>query len=157
MNAAAAPDGLRPDGKYTRAPRWLPAPPARCWPACALALGRHFHCPAITPTRWGDYASPQDQLVLALKFGHALPLAGWLAARLAAGLPGAWAGARPAPPDLIAPIPLSPQRLAARGFNQAWEIARPLARHLGLRPTRCCCSASATPAASARWTWPPGR
>ena len=91
MNAAAAPDGLRPDGKYTRAPRWLPAPPARCWPACALALGRHFHCPACAASppafdhahTLGDYASPQDQLVLALKFGHALPLAGWLATRLA--------------------------------------------------------------------------
>lgn len=30
-------------------------------------------------------------------------------------------------------MPLSPQRLAARGFNQALEIARPLARGLGLR------------------------
>ncbi|WP_439668506.1 ComF family protein [Cupriavidus necator] len=113
--------------------------PVRRCPACALAQGRHFHCPACaaSPPAYdqahtlGDYASPQDQLVLALKFGHALPLAGWLAARLAAGLQGAWA--RQPAPDLLAPIPLSPQRLAARGFNQAWEIARPLARHLGLR------------------------
>ncbi|WP_432259100.1 ComF family protein [Cupriavidus sp. TMH.W2] len=113
--------------------------PVRRCPACALALGRHFHCPACAASppafdrayTLGDYASPQDQLVLALKFGHALPLAGWLAARLAAGLPGAWA--REGAPDLLAPIPLSPQRLAARGFNQAWEIARPLARRLGLR------------------------
>ncbi|WP_349605430.1 ComF family protein [Cupriavidus sp. DF5525] len=107
----------------------------------ALALGRHFSCPACAamPPAFdhactlGDYASPQDQLVLALKFGQALPLAGWLAARLAAGLPAAWSSARLGPPDLVAPIPLSPQRLAARGFNQAWEIARPLARGLGLR------------------------
>ncbi|WP_206363355.1 ComF family protein [Cupriavidus necator] len=113
--------------------------PVRRCPACALALGRHFHCPACAASppafdhahTLGDYASPQDQLVLALKFGHALPLAGWLAARLAAGLPAAWAPQ--AAPDLIAPIPLSPQRLAARGFNQAWEIARPLALRLGLR------------------------
>ncbi|WP_454734683.1 ComF family protein [Cupriavidus necator] len=113
----------------------------RC-PTCALALGRHFRCPAcaaMPPPAFdhahtlGDYASPQDHLVLGLKFGQALPLAGWLAARLAAELPGAWAEARLAPPDLIAPVPLSPQRLAARGFNQAWEIARPLARRLGLR------------------------
>jgi len=30
-------------------------------------------------------------------------------------------------------VPLAPQRLASRGFNQAWEIARPLARRLGVR------------------------
>ncbi|WP_265922153.1 ComF family protein [Cupriavidus nantongensis] len=115
--------------------------PVRRCPVCALALGRHLHCPACgaSPRAFdhahtlGDYASPQDQLVLALKFGHALPLAAWLAARLAEGLPGAWAAARHAAPDLIVPVPLSPQRLAARGFNQAWEIARPLARRLGLR------------------------
>ena len=115
--------------------------PVRRCPVCALALGRHFHCPACgaSPRAFdhahplGDYASPQDQLVLALKFGHALPLAAWLATRLAEGLPRAWAAAGHAAPDLIVPVPLSPQRLAARGFNQAWEIARPLARRLGLR------------------------
>nr|WP_232348103.1 ComF family protein [Cupriavidus taiwanensis] len=115
--------------------------PVRRCPVCALALGRHWHCPACgaSPRAFdhahtlGDYASPQDQLVLVLKFGHALPLAAWLASRLADGLPRAWAAARHAAPDLIVPVPLSPQRLAARGFNQAWEIARPLARHLGLR------------------------
>jgi ComF family protein len=31
-------------------------------------------------------------------------------------------------PDLILPLPLSPQRLAERGFNQAQEIARLIAR-----------------------------
>lgn len=114
--------------------------PVRRCTVCALALGRHRHCPACAASprafdhahTLGDYAAPQDQLVLALKFGHALPLAAWLAARLAESLPGAWAVARHAAPDLIAPVPLSPQRLAARGFNQAWEIARPLARRLGL-------------------------
>ncbi|UDM50122.1 ComF family protein [Cupriavidus sp. MP-37] len=115
--------------------------PVRRCPVCALALGRHLHCPACgaSPRAFdhaytlGDYAAPQDQLVLALKFGHALPLAAWLAARLADGLPAAWARTGHGAPDLIAPVPLSPQRLAARGFNQAWEIARPLARRLGLR------------------------
>ncbi len=115
--------------------------PVRRCPACALALGRHYHCPACAamPPAFdhahtlGDYASPQDNLVLALKFGQALPLAGWLAARLAAEMPAVWQKARLAPPDLLAPIPLSPQRLASRGFNQAWEICRPLARRLGLR------------------------
>ncbi|MBP0636610.1 ComF family protein [Cupriavidus sp. AcVe19-6a] len=115
--------------------------PLRRCPVCALALGRHAGCAACAamPPAFdhactlGDYASPQDNLVLSLKFGHALPLADWLAGRLAAALPAAWAAQGLAPPDLLAPVPLAPQRLAARGFNQAWEIARPLARRLGLR------------------------
>ena len=35
-------------------------------------------------------------------------------------------------PDLILPVPLSAQRLAERGFNQSVELARPLARRLGV-------------------------
>ncbi len=34
--------------------------------------------------------------------------------------------------DVVAPVPLHPMRLLARRFNQAAEIARPLARHAGL-------------------------
>jgi ComF family protein len=36
-------------------------------------------------------------------------------------------------PELLVPVPLSAARLAARGYNQAWTIARPLARRLGVR------------------------
>lgn len=82
----------------------------------------------------GDYAPPREALVLALKFGGVLPLANWLACELAS----AWA-ARPSPsssdpddkPCLVVPIPLAPARLAERGFNQSWEIARSLAPRLG--------------------------
>jgi ComF family protein len=35
-------------------------------------------------------------------------------------------------PDLIVPVPLSPARLAERGYNQAWELARRLARSTGV-------------------------
>ena len=35
-------------------------------------------------------------------------------------------------PDLLLPLPLHPQRLKERGFNQALEIARPLAKNLKL-------------------------
>lgn len=75
-----------------------------------------------------DYAEPLDRLILRLKFGAALPVAGWIAGQLAESL-----RALPDLPDLIIPVPLAPQRLASRGFNQAWEIARPLARRLGVR------------------------
>lgn len=76
-----------------------------------------------------DYAAPLDQLLLQLKFGACLPLAPWFAQLLrdqALLQPGL------ALPDLLAPVPLGRRRLATRGFNQALEVARPLARMLGV-------------------------
>lgn len=110
---------------------------ARAWrcPRCALPCPRGQPCGRCPPDAafdfaltLGDYATPQDSLVLSLKFGGTLPLAGWLAERLAVRM-----GPMRHMPDLIVPVPLSPDRLARRGFNQAWEIARPLARRLGVR------------------------
>lgn len=114
-------------------------PVARC-PQCALPSSGARLCaicraspPAFDATvTLGDYASPQDGLVLALKFGGQLALAGWLAQRLMAQYAQASDAGLPLP-DLLAPVPLSPSRLAGRGFNQAWEIARPLARRLRVR------------------------
>jgi ComF family protein len=69
------------------------------------------------------YEFPCDTLVQALKYRARLALAGFFARSLAS---------RPLPEvDLIVPMPLHPRRLAERGFNQALEIARGLARHLG--------------------------
>jgi ComF family protein len=76
-----------------------------------------------------DYALPLDQLVLQLKFGHRLALAALFAQLLRDAVlqrPGFVL------PALLCPVPLGPQRLAERGFNQALEIARPLARSLGV-------------------------
>jgi ComF family protein len=76
-----------------------------------------------------DYALPLDQLVLQLKFGHRLALAALFASLLRDAVlqrPGFVL------PALLCPVPLGPQRLAERGFNQALEIARPLARALGV-------------------------
>jgi len=75
----------------------------------------------------GDYAEPFDRLVLRLKFAGRLPAAGWIATQLAAQV-----RASGCMPDLLVPVPLAPARLAERGFNQAWEIAHPLARRLGV-------------------------
>jgi len=78
-----------------------------------------------------DYALPVDQLVLQLKFGHRLALAALMARRLVAVVQqdDAWLAD---PPALLCPVPLGPRRLAQRGYNQALEIARPLARALGI-------------------------
>ena len=76
-----------------------------------------------------DYAIPLDQLVLQLKFGARLALAPWCARQIRDAVL-----ARPGLPlpDLLCPVPLGPGRLVERGFNQALEIARPLAAALGV-------------------------
>lgn len=80
------------------------------------------------------YASPLSELVLRLKFQGALHLAKLLGELLAGHL--SVTGPRP---DLIIPVPLHPARLASRGYNQALELGRPLARALGasLAPNLC--------------------
>ncbi len=66
-------------------------------------------------------------LLLRLKFASSLELAQGLGLLLAAH-PGLEAlGA-----DVLAPVPLHSSRLEARGFNQALELARPLAKRLSL-------------------------
>ena len=105
---------------------------------CALPTGEGRVCgPCQRHPRAFDrtvsaflYEFPVGDLVQALKYGHRLQVAGFFAERLAARLSGD--GAHPLP-DLILPMPLHPARLAQRGYNQAAEIARPLARRLGCR------------------------
>lgn len=78
-----------------------------------------------------DYAPPVDQLVLSLKFGANLALAPLFARLLLDALLDSEAS-RIAMPTVLTAVPLGPQRLAERGFNQALEIAKPLARSLGI-------------------------
>jgi ComF family protein len=74
-----------------------------------------------------DYAFPWDGLIAGFKFRQRLDLAGSLAALLHAAVQRE--GLRP---DLVVPVPLATGRLRERGYNQAWEIARRVARRLGL-------------------------
>ncbi len=78
-----------------------------------------------------DYGFPWDRLITAFKFEGRVELAAVLAARLQ----GAVQAAGGALPDLVLPVPLSAQRLAERGYNQAWELARRVAQRLQ-RPAR---------------------
>jgi len=71
------------------------------------------------------YADPIDQLVTGLKYRGHLP-----AARLLAGLLAERVAERRV--DLLIPIPLHPSRLQQRGFNQAAELCRVLAKRDGL-------------------------
>jgi ComF family protein len=92
---------------------------ARCLRRCPVwdGLVAAFH-----------YASPLDQLVFRLKYQGRLDAARLLGELLAESV----TASRLPRPDCLLPVPLHPERLAERGFNQALELARPVARRLGL-------------------------
>ncbi|HRP24732.1 MAG TPA: ComF family protein [Thauera sp.] len=113
----------------------LPRRPSTACPRCALpGLGGGLCAacarrpPAYDATRaLYDFAFPVDAMVHALKYRHQLALAACFAAELREL--GSDFGADA---DLLLPMPLHPRRLAERGFNQAVELARPLARRRAL-------------------------
>ncbi len=103
-------------------------------PAGALCGACLAHPPPFAATLAAyAYAFPVDRLLQALKYGGELALAEWAATALAArvrGEPTSWRCA--GLPPLLVPLPLALPRQRQRGFNQALEIARGLARELGL-------------------------
>lgn len=74
------------------------------------------------------YAFPLDRLLPRLKFGRDLAAGRLLAQAMAA----AFAAHARADGAVLVPVPLHRARLRQRGYNQALELARPLARTLGL-------------------------
>lgn len=115
--------------------RALPTNPIAC-PLCAVPLAapapacgrclraRPPFAAAFAPFRYGD---PLDRLLTRFKF------AADLAAGRVLGTLLVEAVATSVPADaLVLPMPLHRRRLAERGFNQAWELARMLARDTGL-------------------------
>jgi ComF family protein len=119
-------------------------------PACIAELPRNPHCcarcalplPLSTPlcgqcqrrappwdAAWAPfrYAWPLDRLETRFKFGRDLA-----AGRVLSTL---WAreSATASLPQLIVPVPLHRRRLRERGYNQALELALPLARALHVR------------------------
>ena len=78
-----------------------------------------------------DYAYPWSGLISRYKFGEHPAWAPFFAAVLLRAPGAAKALGCLQSTDLILPVPLSKQRLQTRGFNQAWELARALARQSG--------------------------
>lgn len=78
------------------------------------------------------YEYPVDRLVTRAKFQSRAECAVALGELLGVRLRAAGIGGRLTPPDLLVPVPLHRRRLARRGFNQAAEIAAPIARMLGV-------------------------
>ena len=75
------------------------------------------------------YAAPLDRLLPMLKFHQSLA-----SARLLGGLMAEALQARAGDVEgaVLVPIPLATSRLRQRGYNQALELARPLARRLSM-------------------------
>lgn len=108
-----------------------------CCQRCALPLPeglmRCASCLTVPPLQERTlaplrYEFPANHLISRLKYAGRLIHAPVLGELLTAA-----AGEHPGPlPDLLLPVPLHHRRLAARGYNQAMEIARPVARFTGL-------------------------
>jgi ComF family protein len=117
----------------------LPRLPARRCVQCAAPLASGGICGACLdrPPRFDRveavfaYRFPVDGLIQACKYSGRLALAGLLGGEVAHVVTGG-VGA-------IMPMPLAPRRLAERGFNQALEIARPVARTTGIPLLRNAC------------------
>ena len=111
----------------------LPRLPQERCPRCALPTPNGEICgrclanpPHYDRTQCAfAYDFPLDRLVQSLKYSHRLALAGFLGHQLAILAANVEA-------DLIIPMPLHAKRLRERGFNQALELARPVARATGL-------------------------
>jgi len=97
----------------------------RC-PACSLSLQRFTALAGLRSAAF--HTGSLRKAILQLKYHHDGILADSLATRLlAAGPDEAPAGC------LVVPVPLSAERLAARGYNQAELLARAYAELSGLR------------------------
>ena len=102
-----------------------PEPPLRCG-ACLRQPPPWQHCHV-----WVDYGYPWADLIARWKLQQhpalAAHLARWLLSspHLAQALQQA---------DVLLPLPLSPQRLRERGFNQAAQLTQHWARHFAQHP-----------------------
>ena len=76
------------------------------------------------------YAQPLDFLIQRLKFNKKLSYARLLGSLMAEELFKRYVAAAQPLPGVIIPVPLHTSRLRERGYNQALEIARPIARRL---------------------------
>lgn len=101
---------------------------------CALPLPTSGLCPSCLPGKQPIeravvpllYDSPVRELILNLKFKHNLLVAklfGWILVHKLRSM-------QIDKPSLIIPVPLHPQRLKVRGFNQATELALPISKAL---------------------------
>jgi len=107
----------------------LPMPPKPCCPICLVATAHGERCgdclqhpPAFTKVHaLYRYAFPLDRLIHALKYHAQLALADAWGRYLALSTAEVAL-------DCVLPLPLHADRIKERGYNQALEIARALAK-----------------------------
>lgn len=114
---------------------WLPVACPRC--ASPIQTGANNNClcgqcqtqpPAFDNSlALFHYQTPMDHLIQGLKFHGQLSHA-----RLLGNLMAKYFENKKHNIDCIIPVPLHPKRLRQRGFNQALELARPIAQRLQL-------------------------
>lgn len=115
----------------------LPWNPIAC-PVCALPLRSEIahvcaRCAAEPPAFDSTlaafrYEAPIRQAIAGLKYRAQFRQSRWLGAELAQLV-----ARRPSPlPELLIPVPLHASRLRSRGYNQALELARGIARTLAI-------------------------
>jgi len=120
------------DGCFADLP-WIAHPPddqSRCADRQSESAGRLRVLSALA------YEYPVDRIIAGAKFRQRLDFAAALGELLATYLCSpaclCLAEASTDRPDIVVPVPLHRRRLAMRGFNQAAEIAAPVAARLGL-------------------------
>jgi ComF family protein len=93
---------------------------------CGACLGDPLL--AVKTTALFNYQAPVDKLITNLKFGNNLIGAKILGELLADHLAEQYQNK--SKPEVIIPVPLHPGRLRERGYNQALELSRPIAKKL---------------------------
>lgn len=112
----------------------LPELDPNCCTRCLTPLSTFTYCGAClnTPPLWHHitagyrYAFPVDLMIQKLKYGLDLTLTPILANFIVTKIN------RNQPPDAIVPVPLHPEKIKARGFNQAIEISRYVSKQTGI-------------------------
>jgi len=118
---------------------WISNPCRRCGAPLAQGHPRDY-CAVCCKSAGPDlqvrsaliYTYPLDRIIAGAKFHQRLDFAAVLGGLLGDYLCRPAAVVSGEVPDVIVPVPLHRRRLAARGFNQAAEIAAPLAQRLGV-------------------------
>ncbi|HSH71639.1 MAG TPA: ComF family protein [Methylophilaceae bacterium] len=108
-------------------------------PQCALlAYGGQLcgNCIASSPefdatSALFRYEYPLDSMLQRYKYGQSLTMADTFASLMTSTIS--------TKPDLVIPMPLHPQRLQERGFNQSLEIARIIAQKMDIRLETTAC------------------
>lgn len=106
--------------------------------SCALPLpfdlagaicGECLQSPPLQHQAWSAfvYAQPLEWMIQQLKFNAKMAFGNLLGQLAIPFLP-----VLDEMPDCIIPVPLHPKRQRQRGYNQAYELVKPLARHLNI-------------------------